>query len=150
MNRPDPISVAVRISPGRAALIVVSGELDLAGVPVFAAAVRNLELASIPRAVLDLRRVVFIDAVGLHAVLDLHAACLEVATALQIVPGPRNVQRIFELTGTDRRLPFAEGDRAGEAASPAYQPMEARDRAFDKAALRWVSRQAKSDAKERE
>jgi anti-sigma B factor antagonist len=110
-NSPDPIC-AVRVSHGRCALIVVSGELDLASVPIFENAVGELELPSVRRAVLDLRRLSFIDAVGLHAVLDLHAACLNAATPLTIVPGPRNVQRLFELTGVDRHLPFSHQQRS--------------------------------------
>ena len=105
-NGSDPTCVTVRVSHGPCALIVVRGELDLVGVPTFENAVGDLELPSVRRAVLDLRRLSFIDAAGLHAVLDLHAACLNAATDLTIVPGPRNVQRLFELTGVDRYLPF--------------------------------------------
>jgi anti-anti-sigma factor len=109
-SRPEPNCVALRISPGRHALIVVSGELDLVGAQVLVSAIRSLELSSLRRVVLDLRRLVFIDAAGIHAVLDLHAACLSGSTALTIVPGPWNVQRVFELTRTDRSLPFAGRD----------------------------------------
>ena len=97
---------AVRVSRGPSALIEARGELDLCAVPTFEAAVDNLDLASVPRAVLDLRRLDFIDAAGLHAVLDLHAACLEVSTVLTVVPGPRNVQRVFALAAVDRLLRF--------------------------------------------
>lgn len=95
-----------RISGSFEVLIEVYGDLDLAGVPVFEAAVRNLDLSGRRRAVLDLGRLTFIDAAGLHAVLDLHAECLNVSTALTIMPGPRNVQRVFELAGMDGLLPF--------------------------------------------
>ncbi len=97
---------AAHVSCGPSALIEVRGELDLCAVPTFEAAVGNLDLASAPRAVLDLRRLEFIDAAGLHAVLDLQGACLEVATALTIVPGPRQVQRVFALAAVDRLLRF--------------------------------------------
>ena len=97
---------AVRISGGSDALIEVAGELDLASVPVFEGAVRELALSSRRRAVLDLGRLAFIDVAGLHAVLDLHAQCLDVSTDLTITPGPRAVQRVFELTGIDGLLPF--------------------------------------------
>jgi len=136
-NRPEPTCVAVRISPGPYALVVVSGELDLVGVPVLEAAVANLELSSVRAVVLDLRRLAFIDAIGLHAVVDLHSACLKAATGLMIVPGPRNVQRLFELTGADRRLPFApDHGPAGGATGTASEQMQA---------LLWVSRKANSD-----
>lgn len=98
-----------RVSRCPAALIEVKGEFDLCAVPTFEAAVDGLDLASVRRAVLDLRHLDFIDAAGLHAVLDLHAACLEVSTALTIVPGPWNVQRVFALAELDRRLHFDPG-----------------------------------------
>jgi anti-sigma B factor antagonist len=97
---------AVRISGGSDALIEVIGELDLASVPAFEAAVRKLDLSFRRRAVLDLGRLVFIDAAGLHSLLDLHAECHNLSTALTILPGPRSVQRVFELTAVDRLLPF--------------------------------------------
>jgi anti-anti-sigma factor len=97
---------AVCITPGPDTLIALSGELDLAAVPVFKVALQKLELPSVRDMVLDLARLTFMDAAGLHAVLDLHAACRNGSTALTIVPGPRNVHRVFELTGCDQLLPF--------------------------------------------
>lgn len=93
-----------RISGGTDALIEVSGELDIASVPVFEAAVRRLDVPRRRCAVLDLGRLAFIDGAGLHALVDLHAECVDVATALTIRPAPQNVQRVFELTGVDRLL----------------------------------------------
>ena len=100
---------AVRISSGHDALIEVSGDLDLAAVAVLDAALQKLDLRAARRVVLDLRRLAFIDAAGLHAVLDLHAACLNGSAALTIVPGPWNVQRVFELTGADQLLAVSSG-----------------------------------------
>lgn len=95
----------VRTATRPEARIDAAGELDLASVPIFEAAVRDLELPSDGHVVLDLRRLSFIDAAGLHAVLDLHEKCLEVAAALTILPGPRHVQRVFELAGADWLVP---------------------------------------------
>lgn len=102
----EPTHFAVRTSIGLEALIEVRGELDLASVPAFEAAVLALEVSWRRRVVLDLGRLTFIDGAGLHAVLDLHRECLNASTALAIRPGPRNVQRVFELTGADRLVPF--------------------------------------------
>jgi anti-sigma B factor antagonist len=98
----DPAHFAVRTSTQPEALIEVIGELDLASVPTFQAAVRDVDLTCQRRVVLDLARLEFIDAAGLHAVLDLHEACLAADTVLTILPGPRNVQRVFELAGLER------------------------------------------------
>jgi anti-sigma B factor antagonist len=103
----EPSCLAVRVSPGPYAVIELSGELDLAGAPALESAVRDLELSTVKDAVLDLRRLAFIDAAGLDAVLELYAECLNCATALTIIPGPGSVQRVFELTRLDRLLPFS-------------------------------------------
>lgn len=99
---------AVRISGVREALIEARGELDLASASMFQAAVRNIDLSRHERVVLDLRRLAFMDAAGLHAVLDLHEECVNLAAALTILPGSRQVQRVFELTGTGRLVRFRE------------------------------------------
>lgn len=101
-----PFHFGVSVAAGPQALIVVSGELDIASVPAFKAAVADLDFESARQVVLDLEQLEFIDALGLHAVLDLHTACIETAATLTILPGPRQVQRVFELTGTDGQLPF--------------------------------------------
>ena len=103
----EPTCFAARVSHGPCGLIEVSGELDLAGVPVLESAVRDLDLSRVRTAVLDLRRLAFIDAAGLNAVVDLYAECLSVAAPLTIIPGPPNVHRLFELTRLDRLLPFS-------------------------------------------
>jgi anti-sigma B factor antagonist len=100
--------LAVRISTYPEAVIEVTGELDLAGVPIFQAAVRDVGLACRGRVVLDLRRLAFIDAAGLHAVLDLHEECRNVSAALTILPGPRNVHRVFELAGVEQLIAATE------------------------------------------
>ncbi len=106
----EPTHFAVRVMLRPATLITVLGELDLAAVPVFEAALQKLELRPGESVVLDLRRLHFIDAAGLHAVLGLHEECRKLSTALAILPGPRNVQRVFELTGTDQLMAWRATD----------------------------------------
>jgi anti-anti-sigma factor len=102
-----PSSFGADVSPGRCVVVEVSGELDLAGAPVLEAAVRDLELSKAREVVLDLRRLVFIDAAGLRAVLHLYAECLRDTVILTIIPGPRSVHRVFELTRLDHLLTFS-------------------------------------------
>jgi anti-sigma B factor antagonist len=104
----EPGCCAAHVSRGACGVIEMSGELDLAGAAVLESAVRDLEPSTVRDAVLDLRRLAFIDAAGVNAVLDLYAECLSVATPLTIIPGPRSVQRLFELTRLDRLLPFSD------------------------------------------
>jgi anti-anti-sigma factor len=81
------------------------GDLDLAAIPVFAAACSDADTGA-PVA-LDLRGLEFIDSSGLHAIVELHAA---IRTRLAIIPGPPRVHRVFELTGLAALLPFTHGD----------------------------------------
>jgi anti-anti-sigma factor len=101
---------AVSIHTGGQTAIVLQGELDLASVERFETACASIDFSSVARAVLDLRDLAFIDVIGLRAVLRFHARCLDQSVELLIRPGPRIVQKMFELTGTDCLLPFERTD----------------------------------------
>ena|SRR5947209_8330066 len=57
--------------------------------------------------VLDLSRLSFIDSSGIHALMQTHKRCAAQRTRLVIIPGPRAVQRVFEICGLSEILPFA-------------------------------------------
>jgi anti-anti-sigma factor len=120
--------LGAHVSHGTCGVIALHGELDLAGVPVLAAAARDLGLSARRAAVLDLRQLSFIDAAGLNAVVDLYAECLNVAAVLTIIPGPRNVQRLFELTRLDRLLPFSDPVEQEERPCPSMTKQPAIER----------------------
>jgi anti-sigma B factor antagonist len=103
----NPISCGAQVSHGTCGEIAIQGELDLAGVSVLEDAAESLELPGLRDLVLNLRELDFIDAAGLRAVLDLYAECQSVGTTLTIIPGPRRVHRVFQLTRLDRLLPFS-------------------------------------------
>jgi anti-sigma B factor antagonist len=88
--------------------IVLSGEADLAGVPQIEAALKDASVDEPGLIVIDLRSLTFIDSSGLHALLTGHELCRAGGHALRIVPGPENVQRLFELTGLNEALPFTD------------------------------------------
>jgi anti-sigma B factor antagonist len=102
----EPLHFGVTVAATPCALIAVNGELDIASVPAFESALADIDFEAVRHVVLDLDQLDFIDAVGLQAILALHAACIRASATLTIMPGPRHVQRVFELTGTDRQLPF--------------------------------------------
>lgn len=95
----EPAPFAVHVRPGAEVTVAVHGELDIAAAPLFEAAVADIDVASVRRVVLDLGALDFIDVSGLRAVLALRAACVRASVALAILPGPRRVQRVFELVG---------------------------------------------------
>jgi anti-anti-sigma factor len=93
----EPAPFVVRVSPGTKATVAVQGELDIATAPLIEAAVAGIDIASMRRLVLDLDALDYIDLCGLRAVLGLRALCLRASVGLAILPGPRRVQRLFEL-----------------------------------------------------
>ena len=58
--------------------------------------------------VVDLRRVGFLDWLGLRVLVDAHRAAIARGCAIEFIQGPPHVRRMFELTGTLDLLPFAE------------------------------------------
>ena len=65
-------------------------------------------MAAIEGVALDLSEVTFLDSTGIHALVALHERCQEQDVALRIVPGPRQVQRVFSLCGLLDSLPFVD------------------------------------------
>ena len=82
------------------------GELDLASCGQLEPAINELLYAGVDRLVIDLRRVCFLDSSGLRLALSLEAAARSDGFDLELIPGPRDVQRVFEITGTVDTLPF--------------------------------------------
>ena len=84
--------------------IVLSGELDMATVPILDEYLTRVETDEVAEIVVDLREVTFIDTVGLRAFLA--ARDRAEANGRQLVltgAGPR-VRRVFEITGFESLL----------------------------------------------
>ena len=92
---------SISVVPDRSEVAVVpDGELDLASASALTDAVRELRDAGFDRIVIDLREIEFIDSTGLGVLLSLRNDAKRDGHALMLVPGPRAVQRIFDLTAT--------------------------------------------------
>jgi anti-anti-sigma factor len=90
------------------------GELDVFASPSFEASVDDaLQAAAdgIPRIVLDLRRLEFVDSTGLRAILRLRLGMPDTCD-FAVVPGPPAAQRLFELAQTHLVLPFVRAEQA--------------------------------------
>jgi anti-anti-sigma factor len=85
--------------------LVLAGELDMATAPDVEGVVSACA-GSAARLTLDLRNVTFMDSTGLRLVLFAQRLCRETGAEFALIPGPRLVQRVFELTGVIDRLPF--------------------------------------------
>jgi len=94
----------------------LSGELDLVSTAILSDAADRIAMDSIAGVVLDLAKVDFMDSTGVRAILAMQERCAKSSTELRIVPGPRAVQRVFEVTGLVERLPF-QAAGAGEPAA---------------------------------
>lgn len=101
---------------GKTLVVRPRGEIDVATVDLLRDAV-DAESAAGDELMLDLREVAFMDTSGLRYVLELNDRCQRDGCALRLVRGPSAVQRVFEVSGLEPRLPFV--DDAGS--SPARE-----------------------------
>ena len=102
-----PAQFRVDVEPERDVVRVYPvGDLDLATVEDVRAQLQELRAAGFSHLILDLRRTTFLDSSALHMVVEINATAANDGFAFTITPGPPTVQRAFELTGLDTRLPF--------------------------------------------
>ena len=90
-----------------ALVVAPRGEIDLATVNVVRDAVLS-EHQPGEAIVLDLREVGFLDTSGLRYVLELTERAEQDGFELKLVRGPAAVQRVFEVSGLEPRLPFVD------------------------------------------
>lgn len=94
------------VQDGDVGTVRVIGELDLDGVPALADEIARLREAGCSHVVIDLSELEFLDSSGLRLILDCHAEAQQDSHSIALIPGPRAVQRVFELTRTAEHLPF--------------------------------------------
>lgn len=94
---------------GADAELKMFGEFDMTGVlrvePELSELLGTEDFA---RLVLDLSGLEFVDSTGLGVIIDLDQRARRGDFELSIVPGPRQVQRVFEVTKLADVLPFQE------------------------------------------
>ena len=89
----------------------LSGELDASSVSVLEHAAEHQFEMGVSALTLDLSELMFIDSTGLAVVVLVSRLCERDGRPLEIVPGPRSVQRLFEITGLVDVLPFQAAPR---------------------------------------
>ncbi len=107
---PSAFDIEDREESGGAHTLLLSGELDMAGVPVLEATFARLPAEQTRSVTLDLSGLSFIDSTGLAAIVHISGLCARQSRSFRLLPGPRAVQRLFEVTGLDGVLPFAPGE----------------------------------------
>jgi len=87
--------------------LVLSGELDMTPAAALQAVIVSCVHAK-AGLTLDLRHLTFIDSTGLHLILFAQKLCQDKGAEFALIPGPRQVQRVFEIADLLNRLPFRE------------------------------------------
>jgi anti-sigma B factor antagonist len=111
---PDPIAARVDAGPPPfafsctdrgldAAWVNLAGELDIATTPQLVRTLREAQLRA-HLVVLDLRKLMFMDCTGVHAIVNASIRARRVGRRLILMRGPPNVDRLFALTGTSDQV----------------------------------------------
>jgi anti-anti-sigma factor len=98
---------------GSALVVAPRGEIDLATVGLVRDAVER-ERQDDEDLVLDLREVGFMDTSGLRYVLEVVERASKDGFDVRLVRGPAAVQRVFEVSGLEPRLPFVDEPGAAD------------------------------------
>lgn len=110
IGRPQQLGVE-HVVEGQVHTIALRGELDLASAPQLDEALGEIDGAGTVK--LDLSALAFIDSTGVRATLAAREHCTRRGLDFALVPGPRQVQRLFEIVGLLDVLPFEESPRPG-------------------------------------
>jgi anti-anti-sigma factor len=116
--RPQAPAFCVAVEDDRVFVRVCPvGELDIGTVEHVAAEIDRLCDAGFARIVLDLRRATFLDSTGVHLILDTQVASSRDGWDFDVIAGPRQVQRTFELAGILSHVRFLDEAPMPEARS---------------------------------
>jgi anti-sigma B factor antagonist len=102
-----PLEIDGHIADGRATL-VLTGELDIAGVPQLEVAVETM-LAKAPSEItLDLRPLSFLDSSGLRLFIVLAERAQSEGWTLALIRPAQPALSIFQITRAEEHLPFID------------------------------------------
>jgi anti-sigma B factor antagonist len=88
--------------------LVLSGELDLVTAADVDEELARIEASDAQSIVVDLSELTFIDSTGVSLIVAADARSHADADRLSLRRGPSAVQRVFEIAGVIRLLPFAD------------------------------------------
>ena len=93
---------------GTTLIVELAGEFDLSGLVDFQRVLSEVRAPDVTTVCVDLRGLTFMGATGLRELLGIEARSSRDGFDLVVVRGRPLVQRIFEMTGVDRRLAFID------------------------------------------
>jgi anti-anti-sigma factor len=85
------------------------GELDLSTANPLKLRLELVEREEPETIVVDLRRVTFMDSIALGILVSHRLRAKQIGRRLALVPGPRHIQDLFELTGMQDYFEWVEG-----------------------------------------
>jgi anti-sigma B factor antagonist len=109
---PEPFRVEIAHEGGVVRVCPV-GEVDLATVGEIEARIQELRAAGCTCVLMDLRGTTFLDCSGLRLVLEAQASSAADGWDFGLIEGSERVQRVFAVTGLDRRLRFVHPQQDG-------------------------------------
>jgi anti-anti-sigma factor len=104
---PGHLHVDIRLE-GRGTIVALTGELDIASAPELDRQLRELERSRPGHLVLDLSGLDFMDSSGIALLIRAQRAANTAGHELSLRPGPAQVQRLFELTGSFGHFTFKD------------------------------------------
>jgi anti-anti-sigma factor len=93
---------------GQATRIAPAGELDIATTPALERAIADATGEPGAALVLDLRELTFMDSTGLRTLAQTNARAQGDGFTLSIVRGPRQIERVLEISGLGPLLPLVD------------------------------------------
>ena len=117
MGREESFSIT-RERDGPTTVLVPVGEVDLVTVDTVRANLLDAAREA-RRVVLDLRQVTFMDSSGLRLLVEAQQLAEQDGFAFAVVRGPASLERLFEVTGLDRRLDLHDDPAQAADGGPA-------------------------------
>jgi anti-sigma B factor antagonist len=106
---PQPFACSWTNGAPDSANVHIIGELDIATTPELQRTLREPQLQA-QLVVLDLREVAFIDASGVHAIVNASLRAREIGHRLVLLRGGLDVDRVFTLTGSSGDVEIVDFD----------------------------------------
>jgi anti-anti-sigma factor len=106
---PEPLLRVERSDHEGVPYLELVGELDLSTSSPLRLRLELVEREEPATMVVDLRRVTFIDSIALGILLAHRLRATQAGRRLALVQGPRHIQDLFELTGTQDQFDWVPG-----------------------------------------
>lgn len=104
----EPLLRVERSDPGGVPHLELVGELDLSTVDPLKLRLELIERDDPDTIVVDLRRVTFMDSMGLGILVSHRLRAKQAGRRLVLVEGPKHVQDLFDLTGMREQFEWVE------------------------------------------